>query len=347
MPDNTLSTLARIMIKVRRLTRSPSTAQISDDELKNYINTFILYDFPENLRLFDLRGTFTFYTNPNQDVYETVTPPGGTNNALSNFINKIISIHEPVYCNGFPILYTQSETQFFTLYPKIEQQKLLGIGDGATVLYNAIYTDTIPYLKNSIVIGTVDATGEPLQLIDQPSVPGFPNVGYLVAPNGPVQPLGTYGLVNYITGQVNVDFTGFGLVPGNGQNIYFNAVPYVADRPNSILFYDSKFTLRPVPDKTYPVVLEAYYRPDELLVNNQQPKLSQWWQYIAYGAAKKIFEDRMDLDSVQMILPEYMNQENLVLRRTLLEFTNERTATVYTEQTADGVYGNGYGWNNS
>lgn len=347
MPDNTLSTLTRIMIKARRLTRSPSTAQLSDAELKNYINTFILYNFPENLRLFDLKGNFTFYTNPNQDVYETLPIVPGTSNAMANFINKIISIHEPVYCNGFPILYTQSQSQFFNLYPKIEQQKILGTGDGATFIYNATYSDMKPLLKGSIVIGTLDVNGDPLQLIDSFPVPGFPNAGYLIAPNGPDQVLGTYGAIDYITGEVNVDFTGFGTAPGNGQKIYFNAVPYVADRPNSILFYDSKFTLRPVPDKTYPVVLEAYYRPDELLADNSQPKLSQWWQYIAYGAAKLIFEDRMDLDSVQMIMPEYLNQEALVLRRTLMEMTNERTATIYTEQSADGVYGNGYGWNNS
>lgn len=346
MPDNTLSTLERIKIKVRRLTRAPSTAQLSDAELENYINTFVLYDFPENLRLFDLHGTFTFYTNPNQDVYETQVEVGGTNNALNNFINQIISINEPVYCNGFPILYTQSESQFWTLYPKIEQQKILGTGDGATAIFNNTFTDLKPVLKGSVVIGTLGGNDEPLQLIDQPDLTGLPNTGYLIAPNGPDQPLGTYGAIDYLTGEVNADFTAFGTVPGNGKKIYYNAVPYVADRPNSILFYDSKFTLRPVPDKTYPVVLEAYYRPTELLEDDQMPKLSQWWQYIAYGAAKKIFEDRMDLDSVQMIMPEYMNQENLVLRRTLMLMTNERTATIYTEQTADGIYGNGYGWNN-
>lgn len=44
--------LADIQAKIRRLTRSPSLQQLSDATLNNYIDTFILYDMPEHLRLF-------------------------------------------------------------------------------------------------------------------------------------------------------------------------------------------------------------------------------------------------------------------------------------------------------
>jgi hypothetical protein len=40
------STLGAIRTKVRRLTRSPNTAQITDNQIDEYVNTFILYDFP-------------------------------------------------------------------------------------------------------------------------------------------------------------------------------------------------------------------------------------------------------------------------------------------------------------
>ena len=75
-----------------------------------------------------------------------------------------------------------------------------------------------------------------------------------------------------------------------------------------------------------------YRRPTELLLVGQSPELEQWWQYIAYGASKKVFEDRMDMQSVQMIMPEFNKQERLVLRRTIVQQTNERVATIYTEQ---------------
>ena len=68
--------------------------------------------------------------------------------------------------------------------------------------------------------------------------------------------------------------------------------------------------------------------------------MEEYWQYIAYGAAKKIFEDKMDLDSVQMIMPEFKQQERLCLRRSLIQYTNERTSTIYTDQVS---HMNGWG----
>jgi len=87
-----LTTLSQIYTKVRRLVRAPSTMQLSNSDINDYINTFILYDLPESLRLFNLRKTFTFYTTPYVDTYplnladETIN----TNNQFYNFKNKYI-----------------------------------------------------------------------------------------------------------------------------------------------------------------------------------------------------------------------------------------------------------------
>src|SRR5580765_2325949 len=95
------STLAAIQQKVRRLTRSPSLQQLSDADLNQYINTFILYDFPEHLRLFSLRTTLTFYTQPFIDVYETNTID--PTNPLYNFKNKYLTVHPTIYVAGRPV----------------------------------------------------------------------------------------------------------------------------------------------------------------------------------------------------------------------------------------------------
>ncbi len=87
----------------------------------------------------------------------------------------------------------------------------------------------------------------------------------------------------------------------------------------------------------------ANERPSALLETNSIPALQEYWQYLAYGAAKKILEDRMDLESVQMIMPEFKKQENLVQRRTIVQYTNERTATIYTEQVSLGGSYNSFG----
>ncbi len=89
--------------------------------------------------------------------------------------------------------------------------------------------------------------------------------------------------------------------------------------------------------------MEVYKRPTELLESNQNPELNEWWQYIAYGTAKKIFEDRMDLESVQMILPEYKKQEALILRRTIVQQTSQRTSTIYEQESnTSSAYGSGW-----
>jgi hypothetical protein len=122
--------------------------------------------------------------------------------------------------------------------------------------------------------------------------------------------------------------------------------PYQPSRPQAMLYYDDSFILRPVPDMPYKVEIEVYVRPTELLAGNDMPDISQWWQYIAYGAAKKVFEDRLDIESIQRILPEFKQQELFVLRRTNMTLENERSSTIYTEQVdlSSGI--SGWGGNN-
>ncbi len=131
-PDSTLQAIEN---KVRRLTRSPSTAQLTTLDLQNYINTFVVYDFPEHLRTFNLRKTFTFYTNPYQDEYMTdeasfgdpIANPTIVYNPLYNFQNKYLTVHPPVYIAGIQSMFTQSREEFFQYYPKVNSLVLPGL----------------------------------------------------------------------------------------------------------------------------------------------------------------------------------------------------------------------------
>ncbi len=334
MPDNTLSTLNKIIIKIRRLTRSMSEDQLSNDEIINYVNTFILYDFPEHLRLQTLRSTFTFYASPNIDVYDTNTTD--PLNPLFNFKNKYISVHTPIYIAGYQSMFSQSREQFFAIYPMVNSILSIGTaGDGVTTAFSGTIAN-IPFLQNNVLFSSVDINGNALAVIDQPV---SSTQGVLVNANdGSLA--GFLPAVNYVTGEF--DFT-FPTAPASGQAINSQTVPYVASQSQALLFYDTKFTLRPVPDQPYRVDMEVYLRPDELLDQDQQPLLSEWWEYMAYGAAKKIFEDRMDPESVSTIMPEFKKRESLINRRTIVQQTDQRTSTIYTESTA-GMYGSGW-WN--
>jgi hypothetical protein len=359
------TTLQAIQIKVRRLTRSPSDALLSDNDINNYINTFVVYDFPEQLRMFNLRTTFTFICNSFQDEYftDTASFAGATTNQLYNFQNLYLSIAPPVYIAGYQCLYTQSREQLFTIYPKVNFISSIGVmGDGIT----QSYTGTINYqqtplnplvnqqssvlLKNQVLFSSVDAGNFGVSLIDVPLVDpntGFQSVlGNLYSPNDlPTTVPTTLDLnptnnINYFTGNYTITFP---FAPKQGQAINSQVVPSTASLPQALLFFDNRFTLRPIPDQPYRVQFEAYQAPVALLQLNQSPQLNEWWQYIAYGAAKKIFQDRQDLESVQLIEPEFKTQERLCLRRTIVQYTNDRVATIYSEQTNNHGNGSGFG----
>lgn len=317
------STLTAIRAKVRRLTRSPSEAQITTAEIDEYINTYVLYDFPEQLRLFTLRSTFTFYTNPNIDTYENSTTIG---NQFYNFKNLYITTHKPAYIAGKPAMFSQSRAEFFSMYPLNNSIASTGnTGDGATTAFTGTLTSK-PVLRNQVLFSSIDANNNGLRLTDDGD-------GTLGGDGN--------GTINYVTGAYTLNFT---TAPAQSEVIYSQTRPYVAAQPNSLLYFENKIILRPVPDKVYRVEFEVYKRPSELLTVGQSPELEQWWQLISYGAAKKILEDRLDTETLEQILPSFKEQEMLVERRTIVQQQKERTATIYVNTKGSGY--NGWWTNN-
>lgn len=312
MPDVDYSTLEKIRVKVRRLTRSPSNSQITDGQIDEYVNTFFLYDFPEQLRTNYLCKTFTFYTNAHQDIYESNDTAGDD---FNNFKNLYTSIHGPIYIAGYQAYFSQSRQEFFDHWPKTVSIKSVRTGDGF------IQPDTgilgAPLLKNNVLFSSIDAFEDDLKAYDD----GNGNlIGNVIAG----------GTINYLTGAYAFTYT-TGVKAG--QSVDSQTVQYQAARPTSILFSENKFTVRPIPDQAYKVEMGAYIRPTELLNTADLPELAQWAQLISYGAAKKVFEDRMDMESVAAIMPEFKKQETLALRRTIMQLSNERVATIYDGQT--------------
>jgi len=339
-----IATLNEIKKKVRRLTRSLSTNILSEADLEQYINTFVLYDFPEHLRLFNLESTFEFYTEPYKDVYETSTV---TTDPLYDFKNKYISVHPPFYIAGNQALFSESREQFFNIYPMVSTLNNIGTGDALTTSFTGTIpvqqsnaaTNPIVLLKNNVIFSSVGAAKLGLTMIDYPI---SATLGNLYVPGGAptsttVQDVNNY--INYVTGQYVVTFVN---PPGTSEVVNSQVIPVKPSRPQAILFYDTKFTVRPVPDKPYKITMNVFKQPVELLADGQNPELNEWYQYIAYGSAKKVFEDRMDLESVQMIMPEFKKQESLINRRTVVQQTSQRTPTIYTENNNSGAYGSGF-----
>lgn len=312
------ATLQAIRDKIRRLTRSPSVNQITDAQIDEYVNTFIAFDLPEHLRLFSLHEKVVFSLEPNKDTY-TVTE-------VLTDVNSYVTFNPPVYIAGNKALFSQSEDEFYNLYPFVYTiVDTDSTGNGASVSFSGTL-DSVPVLKGKVALTSIDVNGDGLIVSDD----------HDNGASGTLTGDGT-GTINYTTGAWTVTYS---VAPASGEAIVAQTVPYQAAKPVAILYFNNSFTVRPVPDQVYQVQIETFRQPTELLSASSTPELEQWWQYIAYGAAKKVFEDRMDLESVQMIMPEFKKQERLVLRRTIVQQTNERTATIYTEMVNNNTYWN-------
>ena len=322
-----LSTLNVIRDKVRLLTGSPSTTQLTDSQINEYVNTFYLYDMPEQLRLFNLTEEYEFYTQPNIDTYAfprnpspIATPPAITQPGF-------VTVNPPAYIAGYQSFWSQSEDNFYRIYPQLEFIEELTTGTNIAGPYSFTFTNR-PFLRGYIAPGNprvfsqvlvtgVTATGTNEVARDDG------NGGWI---NADVEAL--MGTINYVTGVGTVTFEANITGVINGQNI-----PYVAARPQAILFFNDLFFLRPVPDQSYKVQMEAFRTPAALLASGDNPLLNEWWQYLAFGASKKVLEDRLDTDGLSKVMPFLEEQQRLILRRTIVQQTNERTATIYTEQT--------------
>lgn len=336
------STLNDIRQKVRRITARPSAAQISDAQIDQYINTFYLFDFPEHLRLESLRYNYEFLTTANIAVYDFPT-------------DSYLSGLPPVFIGGYQSYMTQSRQNFFRINPQLNfLQQSAATGNGTTGPYTinlqqtpivrgfkpnppgAYSTTSIQpkFLQWNVLISGVGSNGASISLVDT-GIQGvtFNQFGDLVDPNDPSDTPVVRGSVNYITGQIQINALGFPASIPAGNAINAQYVPYVASRPQQLMFFQDQLILYPIPDQAYTVSIEVYKYPTALAATNDVPQLKEWWQLLAYGAADKIFADNADFENLQKFRPLLQEQMNLVQRRTIVQYTPERVSTIYTEQT--------------
>ena len=342
---NLPNTLQDIITKVRRVTGRPSATQISDNEIVNYINTFYIYDMPEHLRLESLRVNYQFTTSANTGVYDFP-------------VDLYLTNSPPVYIGGYQSFMTQSRETFFRIYPTLNYVQQITSGNATVGPYSGTLTQ-LPcmrgykpnppgaYVANAptqppanvalpanqitwnVIVSGIDANGNSQTLVDD-------GLGNLISPNDPgTTPYVIRGSVNYTTGALTINATGFESAIATGNVINAQYIPYVASRPQAILFYQDQLFLQPIPDQAYTVSIEAYKYPTAFISTQKgaNTQLKEWWQLLAYGAADKIFADNGDFESLQKFRPLLQEQMNLVQRRTIVQQTAERTASIYTEQT--------------
>lgn len=190
-------------------------------------------------------------------------------------------------------------------------------------------------IESQVFITSIDNTGAPIVIADSGQfLTGNVNYGLLMvpgkAPYGNAS-LSTYtttaNTVNYFTGVANVTFPS---PPAAGANINAQCFYFEAGLPRGVLYYNNVLTFRSPPSQQYLFEVDAYLTPAAFLSSAQAIPFGYMAEYIARGAARKILSDTGDVEQFNFYEPLFLEQEHLVCKRSLRQFTATRTETIYS-----------------
>lgn len=285
-------TLATIRNKVRNLTGSPSSEQISDSDINEYINNYYVLTMPFELKEQITNQFLAFYTTPGQNVY--------------SFPSGYFTDQPGAYADGFPLVFYQDPDVFYQDWPQQYAVDNIATGDGVTSAFSGGLQNP-PVIIGSLFIAADDPTGTQQLLTDQGD-------GTLTGDGS--------GTIDYLTGAYTVTFTS---PPAASAVIYAKYQGYQGNRPQGVLFFNNTFTFMPVPDQAYRIQMQGYIRPTGLTADGDVPLQEEWGPLIAYGAALEIFSDRGDEESYNSYYPIFKRYENVALGRTIQQLTVEQS----------------------
>lgn len=213
-----------------------------------------------------------------------------------------------------------------------------------------------PFLSKEVVIGGTDINGNPFSINDDgngnlqlqtpnpvvsvplqttnPAVPGMYNVN---TRNPGLNNPTNVGTVNYVSGAITFALP---LPLQTGTTLTIFVSQYQTERPNTVMFWNNQFHVRPVPKLIHKIEIETYLTPVQFMLTTDSPILNQFVQYIAYGVACEILRQRQDMEGLANVMEGFKRQEALVLERQGTEEINSRNNTIYS-----GTQQN-LGWNN-
>jgi hypothetical protein len=359
-------TLANAVTKTRKLTGSSNSFQVTDTYIVQQMHSFYSYDLPAKFRSLKLKDIYTFTTNVGQDVYP--------------FNSELyITVNNPCYCAKREIKLFHNPWSFYAVNYNWQYCNNFAYGNGtvgpysgyttASPLIASVNNDPGPEISPSLyfpqsrvqnilitanVIGTNgvgstqnvtdDGLGNLIQIF-QTSNSTNQEYGWTYyrqyASSTPTTP--GNATINYQTGEITDVIFDEPIAEGLPIQIQYN--PKKFSIPLAIMFYQNQFTLAPVPDKGYTIELTCYRQPIQALIAADMtgnPELSEWWEILAVGASKKIFEDRFDADGVIFIDKMLKERYDIIESRTYAQIGQERISTLYTDQL---TYNYGMGGN--
>lgn len=237
-----------------------------------------------------------------------------------DYVNAGNSYVDPIFANSFPLTSSGGiAIRTTSFYPQVYLTYVSQNGNNVTVADSGIFLESS---NNTNLYGLLMQVG--------------------AAPFGNL-PLSsnTYSMtentVNYETGVVNVTFPS---APPAGVEIQAQCFFYQQGLPRAILFYNNMFVLRPPPNTQYLVELDTYLTPAAFLSTSSAIPFGYMTEYIARGAARKILADTGDVEQFRFYEPLFLEQEQLVWKRSQRQFTATRTGTVFSDLQGQSNYNN-------
>lgn len=350
----TVGILQNIIEKVREVSASGNSLQVTDEKIVKYLNSYYLYDLPDDLRLLKLKDVYVFNTIQGLDTYPFDFEGWST-------------IEGPAYCAKREMTLFQNPAEFYTWNFNQQTIETFDTADGTAGPYSGTTLD-------SPMIASVN--NNPPQDTAIPNTSVFPS-GYppsftfhnisriqniLISANTSTSSLHVSddgngnligdclagGTINYQTGVIaNLTFTA-NVPSGNDINIQY--IPVTLGRPNTILFTQQQFIVRPVPDQAYTIEINGYRSPSQALLGttsntapnlNGQPEYFDWWELLAFGTAKKLYQDRLDTDGIQLMEAFVQEKISEARTRTYAQLGKRQISTIYRDETSGQSY---WGW---
>lgn len=349
-------TLADAITKTRKLTGSSNSFQVTDEYIVQQMQSFYLYDLPAKFRSLKLKDIYTFTTNIGQDVYP--------------FNSELyITVNQPCYCAKREIKLFTDPWNFYGVNYNWQQQTNFSVGNGTRGPYSG-FTNARPFVAS--VNNDPGSQSNPnlyfpqsrvqnilitANVVDANGVGNTQNVtddgqGNLIqifqTSNNTNQKFGwTYyrkyaavdpnvsgtATINYQTGEISGLYFDEIIEEGTPIQIQYN--PKKLSIPLAIMNYQNQLTLAPVPDAGYTIELTCYRQPIQALLASNltgNPELSEWWEILSVGAAKKIYEERLDSEGVMFIDKMLKERYDIIETRTYAQIGQQRIRTIYTDQ---------------
>ncbi len=353
----TVGTLQDIIEKIREVSASGNSDQVTDEKIVKYINSYYLYDLPNDLRNIKLKDVYTFNTIQGVDTYPFDFDHWST-------------VEGPAYCGKIQITLFQDKTSFYRYNWSSQQLITFDYGDGTVGPYSGV-TQVNPIIRsvnNNPMVQTktsntqIFPTGYPptfsgnnISRIQNILISANTTTSSLhVSDDGAGNLIGDCvagGTIDYDTGEIsNLNFTQ--LVP-DGNEINVQYMQSVQGQPYTMLFFQNQFIVRPIPDQAYTIELTAYRQPSQALLGttsntgpnlNGRPEEMYWWEVIAFGVAKKLYQDRLDMDGVQLMNAFLEEKISEAQTRTYAQLGTRQINTIYRDETQNNNIPGFSGW---